>query len=254
MSRFVHFGWKFCLIFALIAGNACRTYYAPTDRSAGLAVLDSAIVADSAALMMIAPYKSAIDLEMKEILVYSEIAITKNQPEGLLNNFVSDLILYMCNTYYNEGSSAYDVAVFNNGGLRAALPRGIVTVEDVYKLMPFENEIVVLTLAAEDFYQMVQYIVNSGGVPFSGMHIKTREMKIEMLTINGIPFSDTRNYTVVTSDYLASGGDKMYFFQNPLEKIETSVLMRDMIIDYLREQNKNDLTLHPKLDGRIVYE
>jgi 2',3'-cyclic-nucleotide 2'-phosphodiesterase (5'-nucleotidase family) len=254
MSKFVHFGWKFCLIFALIAGNGCRTYYAPNDRSAGLSVLDSTIVADSAALIMIAPYKSAIDIEMNEILVYSEIAITKNQPEGLLNNFVSDLILYMCNTYYNDGDFPYDVAVFNNGGLRAALPRGVVTVEDVYKLMPFENEIVILTLSSEDFYEMVKYIVNSGGVPFSGMQIITKQMQIETLTINGEPFTDTKNYTVITSDYLASGGDKMNFFQNPLEKKGTSVLMRDMIIDYLREQNKKDQTLHPKLDGRIVYE
>ncbi len=254
MSRFVHFSWKFCLFTFLFAALlACKTYYSPVENKGMLTTLDSTMASDPAALDIIEPYKKAIDIEMNEIICFSEVAITKNQPEGLLNNFVSDLVLYMVNTYYNE-NEPYDVAIFNNGGLRAALPKGLIRVEDVYKLMPFENEIVVLTITSEAFLSMISYIINSGGVPFAGMRIVSKQLKLESLTINSIPFDESRNYTVVTSDYLAAGGDKMAFFQNPVEYRSISVLMRDLIIDYLREQNAEGNSLHPTLDGRIVYE
>jgi len=254
MSRFVHFCFNFCLLSLLFCASACKTYYSSEGGSGKLTVLDSTMVSDSAALAIIEPYKAAIDVEMNEIISFSEVAITKNQPEGLLNNFVSDIVLYMVNTYYNDSESPFDVAIFNNGGLRAALPKGLIKVEDVYKLMPFENEVVVLTLSPEDFMKMIQYVINSGGVPFAGMRIVTSQMSVKDLTVGGKPFSENRNYTVVTSDYLANGGDKMSFFQNPVHKLNVSVLIRDMIIAYLKEQNKKGVSLNPQLDGRIVYE
>lgn len=243
-----------CGIALLTAGLGCKTYYASTGTNARLLTLDSLMTEDSSAVALIEPYKTAIEIEMNEIISYSEVAITKNQPEGLLNNFISDLILYMCNTYYSDGGVIYDVVILNNGGLRAALPKGLITVGDVYRLMPFENETVVLTLTPEHFLDMVNYIIHSGGVPFAGMRITSRQMELSELSINGVPFDNNRNYRVITSDYLAAGGDKMEFFNDPLEYIELSVLIRDLIIDYLKEQNAKGVSLHPEIDRRIVYE
>ncbi len=209
---------------------------------------------DVAALAVIEPYKNSINVEMSEILCYSEVAITKNQPEGLLNNFVSDLVLYMCNTYHNNTNKRYDVSVLNNGGLRASLPQGIITVEDVYSLMPFENETVIITLTGSNFLEMVNYIIANGGVPFSGMTIKSKALVVDSILINGQPFDINRQYTVVTSDYLAFGGDKMTFFDNPVHIQNLGVLIRSLIIDYLKEVNAREDSVHPKLDGRIVYE
>lgn len=254
MNNFVHFSWKICLILALLSGNACHTYYSNVSVNGALSVLDSTIVDDSSALLIIEPYKSSIDLEMNEIISYSDIAITKNQPEGLLNNFVSDLVLYMCNKYHNDSDDQYDVSVLNNGGLRASLPQGLITVGDVYRLMPFENETVVLTLTGSNFLEMVNYIIVNGGVPFSGMRITSKQLALESLSINNHPFDKNKQYTVVTSDYLALGGDKMTFFNNPVEILHLKVLIRDLIIDYLKEMNHLGVSVHPKLDGRIVYE
>jgi 2',3'-cyclic-nucleotide 2'-phosphodiesterase (5'-nucleotidase family) len=219
-----------------------------------LTTLDSTFVQDSMALAMIRPYKSTIDIEMNEIISFAEIDITKNQPEGLLNNFISDLLLNMCNKYYIDNNMKYDVAIFNNGGLRAGISKGLVTVGDVYKVMPFENEAVVITLDSDHFKEMVNFIITSGGIPFSGMRIVSRHQKLESLIVGGKPFEENQNYTVITSDYLAYGGDRMSFFVNPVEIMPLSVLVRDLIIDYMREQNKLGISLHPQLDGRIVYE
>ncbi len=243
-----------CGIALLTASFACRTFYASTRTNARLIALDTLMIEDSSAVALIAPYKTAIEIEMNEIISYSEVAIAKNQPEGLLNNFISDLILYMCNKYYSDGGYLYDVVILNNGGLRAALPKGLITVGDVYRLMPFENETVVLTLTPDSFLEMIHYIIQSGGVPFAGMRITSRQMELSALTINGEPFDDSRNYTVITSDYLADGGDRMEFFNEPVEYRKLSVLIRDLIIDYLKEQNSLGISLQPVTDGRIVYE
>lgn len=222
--------------------------------SAQTLAIDSLILPDSSMLQTITIYRQAIETEMNQILAYSEVHITKNQPEGLLNNFVADLILEMCNKFYAPEGKTYDVVLLNNGGLRAALPKGIITVGDVYRLMPFENEVVVVTLQPDKFLQMVQYIIESGGQPFAGMRIVTKQLQITELTIQGNPFDEKRNYTVITSDYLAAGGDKMNFFQNPVDYQPLGIKVRDVIIEYLKLQTRQNQVIHPKLDGRIKYE
>jgi 2',3'-cyclic-nucleotide 2'-phosphodiesterase (5'-nucleotidase family) len=243
-----------CCLSIWINHYGCRTYYSTNSAKGELMPLDSLMAVDSSALAIIEPYKRDIDIEMNEIISYSEIDITKNQPEGLLNNFISDLVLHMCNKYYCGDSASCDVVILNNGGLRAALPKGLITVGDVYRLMPFENEAVVLTISSENFLEMVNYIIQAGGVPFAGMRIKTKQLQLTELTVNGEQFDENRTYTVITSDYLAAGGDKMQFFNNPLEQRFLSVLIRDLIINYLKEQNTLGNSIHPTLDGRIVYE
>lgn len=254
MSRFVRFCWTLCLLSVMIYGSSCRAKYTNVSVGGTLTTLDSTFYQDSTALALIEPYKNILDIEMNEIIAYSDIDITKNQPEGLLNNFICDLLLYMCNTYYADNNVKYDVAIFNNGGLRSAIPKGLVTVGDVYRLMPFENEAVIITISADEFLEMVNYIISTGGIPFSGMRIVSRQKILDTLTVNGLTFDESRNYRVVTSDYLALGGDKMAFFNNPVEYKSLSVMIRDLIIEYLREQNKLGVSLHPELDGRIRYE
>ncbi|MFT6027438.1 MAG: hypothetical protein ACI8P5_001701, partial [Bacteroidia bacterium] len=56
---------------------------------------------------------------------------------------------------------------------------------------------------------------------------------------------------VVTSDYLAEGGDNMNFFKDPLERIRTGIKIRDAIIDDFRVAGLSGKTLSVKLDGRI---
>ena len=60
-----------------------------------------------------------------------------SSPESLLGNFVTDLCL-------RQYSNIADICVMNNGGLRSNLTKGEITRGDIYTLMPFENELVIL--------------------------------------------------------------------------------------------------------------
>ena len=220
--------------------------------------------ADSLITSIIYPYKIGIDSVMNEVLCVSEMEMTKGKPESLLGNFVTDLCLEMYD-------SIADICVMNNGGLRSSLPSGKITRGDIYKLMPFENELVVLELNAEEVYELAEYITNRGGEPFSGCNIYSSgdSMVIQRLensdiihknefdnvtmslivcgTYSELMEDDLYTFKVLTSDYLANGGDKMKFFNNK-EQYKVGIKLRDAIIYYCQSKD----TISSNLDSRLI--
>lgn len=210
---------------------------------------------DSSAYKVIAPFKSEMDKIMNEVLVVSDTSLTKDLPEGSLGNFVSDAVLKKTNDHYKPADNLpADICLLNNGGLRAQLPKGKITRGNAFELMPFENSIVIITLTGEKTKQLFQSLVDFNGAPFSGATIKAKGKKISELKINGEFFDPNKNYKVVTSDYLASGGDKYDFFKEPVKTEILNYKLRDAIIDYMIEENQKGNTLKGKKDGRIKYE
>jgi 2',3'-cyclic-nucleotide 2'-phosphodiesterase (5'-nucleotidase family) len=54
-------------------------------------------------------------------------------------------------------------------------------------------------------------------------------------------------YRLVTSDYLANGGDQATMLANPLKRINTGAKIREVITDYVRQNSPLNL----KKEGRI---
>ena len=197
---------------------------------------DVSAESDSASLSIIAPYKAGIDSIMNEVLCISKIDMTKGKPESLLGNFVTDLCL-------QQYSDIADICVMNNGGLRSSLTKGKITRGDIYTLMPFENKLVILELDKESYLELLQYITERGGEPFSGIKIIMDE--------NGTILSQSLDLSnnkvkVLTSDYLANGGDKMSFFNEKKQEL-VGIKVRDAIINHCLA---ND-TIMSKLDNRL---
>lgn len=210
---------------------------------------------DSTTYKLIAPYKSGMDKIMNEVLAISDTALTKELPEGSLGNFVSDAVLIKTNDhYFPADKKPADICLLNNGGLRAQLPKGKITRGNVFELMPFENNIVILTLSGEKTRQLFQYMVEANGAPFSGATLKSKGKKITELMIGGEAFDVNKTYKVATSDYLALGGDKYDFFKDPVKVDTISYLLRDAIIDRMTDEHKKGNTIKGRKDGRIKFE
>ena len=60
-------------------------------------------------------------------------------------------------------------------------------------------------------------------------------------------FDKNKDYYVLTSNFLQEGGDKMNFFQNPLELYSLDLNLRELLIKSM--QNKK--ITESKLDNRI---
>ena len=195
------------------------------------------INADSTALAIIAPYQKGIEKEMNEVLSYTKINLTKKGAESLLGNFVTDLCLNYTDAH---------MCVMNNGGLRTTINKGEITRGKLYELMPFENELVVLELDKDDYLGLLNYITKRGGEPFSGINITMTENGEIVNYSEPVAFSKGEKVKVLTSDYLADGGDKMSFFKDK-EQHKVGIKLRDAIIDYC---SKTD-TINVQLDGRL---
>jgi len=197
---------------------------------------------DSTVLAIITPYQNGIESQMNEVLCVSEMEMNKGKPESLLGNFVTDLCLNYADAH---------VCVMNTGGLRSSLPKGSITRGDIYTLMPFENELVVLELDSESFKGLVDYITKRGGEPFSGMTLKASSKGYDIEEVSGMEdyfdFNKGNKIRVLTSDYLANGGDKMWFFKDK-EQNKVGIKLRDAIIDHC---SKSD-TISSKLDNRLI--
>ena len=198
---------------------------------------------DSTVLAIITPYQNGIESQMNEVLCVSEMEMNKGKPESLLGNFVTDLCLNYADAH---------VCVMNTGGLRSTLQKGNITRGDIYTLMPFENELVVLELDSESFKGLVDYITKRGGEPFSGMTLKASSKGYDIEEVSRMEdffdFNKGDKIRVLTSDYLANGGDKMWFFKDK-EQIKVGIKLRDAIIDHC---SKSD-TISSKLDNRLIF-
>ena len=200
---------------------------------------------------VIAIYRYDLEQEMSQVLAYSEQTMTRGTPEGLLNNFVADLV-FEIGQDISEGDQPIDFCLLNYGGLRAPIPEGPVTMSHVFELMPFENEMVVITLSPEKTLELFDYLAASNvGMPVSGIKLKLDDEVVRKVLIGGQEFNQERNYRVLTSDYLAGGGDNMTFFLEPIDYEYLGMRIRDAIIRHLKEKHQQGLHIQSRLDGRI---
>lgn len=207
---------------------------------------------DEATVAIIKPYKMKLEADMNAVLALNESAMFKSNPEGALGNFVADLTLKKTNDYCKEGSiEPAQLCLLNNGGLRTSLPEGDITKRRVFELMPFENELVILTLSGPKTLELFKYLGRINGMPLAGATMTISHKKPEDVMIGGVALDTTRQYRVVTSDYLAYGGDKMRFFKDPLNFELLHHKLRDAIIEFIMEEHAAGRKLSAKKDGRI---
>jgi hypothetical protein len=65
--------------------------------------------------------------------------------------------------------------------------------------------------------------------------------------VQGRAIISTAIYRLVTSDFVADGGDRIITV-TPLHRVALPVLLRDVFIDHFRELG----TLEPQIEGRIT--
>lgn len=242
--------WLPLVVWLAFTAGCSSTRLTPTEPAPKLHTISSSYADKPAVEALIAPYRNQMAQTMSDTIGYAVRELRKGYPEGLLNNFVTDLLL----TYGRERlEPGIDFALLNNGGLRAPIPAGPVTLGKVYELQPFDNVVVVLSLEAPQMDSLVQMIARAEReAVFSGMRIVAEAGKAKSVEINGRPWDPSRAYRIVTIDYLADGGSNMSMLRRATRINNTGVFIRDFIADYLRREKAAGRTLDAQLDGRLT--
>ncbi|MEI8116585.1 MAG: 5'-nucleotidase C-terminal domain-containing protein [Flavobacteriia bacterium] len=176
----------------------------------------------------ISPFKDSMDRAMNLILAESSISMEVGRPSSLLGNWASDALFV--NQTRTVKLSEPIFCLLNTGGIRSSLGKGPVTLGDIFRIMPFENSVVWLRLPISSLEKIQYYLLQSGGEPISNASMMNGK-----LMVNGVS-ENTNYFWVITSDYLANGGDRMDFFQDAVERSDKKTLLRDVFIEEAKTQ------------------
>ncbi|WP_346861247.1 5'-nucleotidase C-terminal domain-containing protein [uncultured Draconibacterium sp.] len=245
------------LITWVLISVSCKTYFVQESyETKNISVSEDAGVLDSSIVNLYLPYKQLLEKDMNRVISFSNEEMVKNKPESNLTNFLADLLLEQGGIEAkNQGLDVVPVvSFFNYGGIRSTLPKGNITVGNIYEIMPFENEMVYVVINGSKMQEFLDYVAEKGGDSLGGARFKIKDNKAANATINGEVIKAEKSYCVVTNDYVAAGGDGLNAFQNPEQLINSGAKIRDVLIAYLEQKQKDNETILVKPDGRISYE
>src|SRR2546426_10658592 len=148
-----------------------------------------------------------------------------------------------------------DVAIVNNGGIRADLAAGAVTYGDLYEVQPFQNRLVRLLATGEVLKGAPGHVLagDPAGAHAPGVGVwdepgKRAGQRVTKLTLaDGRGVDDGRTYTVAVSDFLAAGGSGFTLLRG-LPADDAGLVDLDALIRYLSELRS---PVEPPADERI---
>jgi 2',3'-cyclic-nucleotide 2'-phosphodiesterase (5'-nucleotidase family) len=203
----------------------------------------------------IKPYREHINKDLDSVLAYCPVTLDKSSGkwQTTIGNLVADVTLMRGNLVFNAREQKnIDICLLNHGGIRSILPKGNVTSRTAFQIMPFENSLVVIALKGAQIFELAAYFIDEKKPhPLSGMTFTIdKNNTAKNILIQGKPIEKEKIYYIGTNDYLANGGDKMYFFKKGIQKYILDYKLRNILIDYFKEVD----TIPIIDDSRITVE
>jgi 5'-nucleotidase len=189
--------------------------------------------------------------------------------ENPFGNWVADVMKEV-------GGSDFSLA--NSGGIRTSLDAGNLTEDGIYRALPFDNFVQVITLTGKEL-KLLFRVATSGahGYPsFSGLVANVRPLnvtvegddlnangKIESWEMNrlldlkladGTALQDEKSYTLTTYDFITQGGDDFnwFFEKHPPKQLRPvpGGYSRDLLRIYLKKHPVVNTPDHPFYDAK----
>ena len=142
-----------------------------------------------------------------------------------------------------KDKAGVQIAMTNGGGLREptspVIPAGDITAGKLYEVMPFDNTLYTMKLSGADIKANIEHgIMNDdiGWVQISGVRVtynsgaEAGNRITSMVLEDGTPVEMDNYYTVVTNDFMFTGGDN-YNFENSKDGLDTFVPIRDALME-----------------------
>ncbi len=206
------------------------------------------IAPDAGAADYIKPYHEQVERQMQQVIGTAPVALGKNTGENPIVNFVADLQRTAASKYFK--GQPIDLGVMTNGGMRNALPAGNITLGNVFELMPFENELLVLDAPGPVVQQLFDYAAPIHMAISGATYTVSPDKKPLDIRIGGQPFDPARTYSIAISDYLAGGGDHMEFLKAARPR-HTGLLLRTVIVDHIKALTTAGQPVTAQVEGRV---
>lgn len=244
---------KFLLLgIALLSLTACKTtslQVANVQTQKNISI-NKELKDDEGFAKFIEPYTLKLNKEMNQKISYTNVDLTKEGDNSNLGNLLADYTFDGADVWTKANlNKNVDAALINIGGIRTTIGKGDILLKNVFEVMPFENEVIIVKMKGSDVQGLFDYYAKTQvNNPVSHLYIETNNGQLTKTLINGKVVNPTQDYYIATSDYLALGGDNMKFFSKG-ESIPTGIKLRDLFIDYF----KKNAEINPKEDIRLNF-
>ena len=227
------------------------------ERCAGETYEGAPVVPDPAVAAAIAPALEAARLEREKPLGVELTAPIKRaqKVESALGNLFADLM--------RDARPGADAALTNGGGLRADLPAGPLTYGRLFEAIPFDNRFATIPVTGAELADAIARNLerDNGIVSLSGVRAEARckdgTLVVTLHRTSGKSIAPGTKLTLVTSDFLATGGDGLFSRETKERaKLDDGPPIRDAMADLLRAHKSplspDDPSLfdpaHPRID------
>lgn len=176
--------------------------------------------------------KRKMDQQMNVEVGYSDRELSNDIPNELPYLLTRLLCEHVQTLSVMQDGDSVDIALLNYGGIRASLPQGMLTVGDFYRIVPFENIIVLLDIKGSELQKIVEVEQKRDVAAFYGLQIAENNQKI---IVNGKNLVPEETYRIVTVDFIASGGDNILKNLEFKQVANTMQLLRDGILEEVKK-------------------
>ncbi|MCX7943653.1 MAG: 5'-nucleotidase C-terminal domain-containing protein [Deltaproteobacteria bacterium] len=194
---------------------------------------------DKEVTKILAPYIISVERIKKDIICTATEDIDIISGDSLpLGQIITEAML----TYQSINA---DIAIYNTGGIRSGIKKGVVTYGRVYEIIPFDNTIVSMRLTGSQLKDILEMSASSGEIDdllgISGLTVYVDYSKgvgerIVKMVRNGKEIKNNDKFTVLTNDFLYAGGDGFNTFKNGEDIIVSQTLIRDLFENFLKKK------------------
>ena len=204
---------------------------------------------------------ASLDEIRKTIVAHTENTLYINDPETdvlIIRNAETNLG-DLCADAYRALSDA-DVAFVNGGGVRAQIPAGDITLEQIYAVHPFGNILCVVKVKGQQIldalewgarlcpaetgsflhvsgltYEIHTYVHSSVQADENGMFAGVAgEYRVKNVTIDGEPIDLEKEYTLASHNYmLKNSGDGYSMFKDAELLMDETLIDNQVLITYI---------------------
>ena len=160
-------------------------------------------------------------------------------------NLIADSMLVATRA---SGKGGAQIALVNATGVRVALPGGEVRYRDAFAMMPFQNNLVVMSLTGAELKAAIEQqfampiragftqpsvLAVSEGFTYSFDLSRPAGSRIVALSLGGKPIDPGATYRIVVNNYVASGGDGLSVFTRGRDVVDPGIVDIDALIAWI---------------------
>ena len=187
--------------------------------------------ADTAVASLVAAASLAIAPLTSRVVATLAAPLDHEGDQYPLGNLIADA---------DRAAAGSDVALVNNGGIRADLPAGPVTWGQLFAVEPFQNFVVRLKVSGALLRQTLEHALGAADARahVSGVRVRVDasappgQRVMAMTLADGRPVLDTAQYVLAAPDFVAGGGSG-YAMLRAVTAENTGIVDLDALLAYL---------------------